>query len=101
MCRSRHSIGVMIKLRGGLAFQSLGVSTEIDYPRLTNCRGETQSRDYTESIVYRNSARFEGWRFRAERQMVDGTWTFTIRHRNRILLRKSFAISFGCNTPIS
>jgi hypothetical protein len=93
--------GIKIRLRDGLPYNSLPVSVEIDHPALTNSHGQKQDRDDHDDVVYAGAAGWTGWLFRDPHNMIDGIWTFIIRHDGAELLRQSFDVRFSCAAPIA
>lgn len=72
-----------------------------DHPMLVAPSGRSGTRDVYKKVMRYGSASYNGWTVSFPYEHVPGDYTFSIVANGVVMLRKTFHISFDCNTPVS
>jgi len=93
--------GMRFKLSAALTIPVLPITVDVAHPPLMNGAGQNQTVDiFTRDIVPGQLA-YIGWVFLDPSELVPGTWEFTVRSNETVLLQQQFTVLTSCQKLVS
>ncbi len=86
--------GIQVQINGAPELQVAPVVTRVTHPPITNPEtGKTSTVDQWDSPMNIGYARFAGWHFEDEWELVPGEWRIEILYQNKVLVKQDFKVS--------